>query len=275
MQARTSARWRWMAAFALLLSGHAHADPVRIAFPADSVDFAPAYVAERLGLFKQRQLDVKLIIFRGGAAVQEAMNAGAADLICYFGPAVALAVSKGAKEKFVMTVLAGAVGWNLHRQGGLARDDRQGARRQEGRHQHQGVDLGHGGAVDRGARRHLDPADPARRRARSRTALRPGRRHRVLGADDAARDPGRPGPLARRYRQGHAADLGQRLRRGTGDDGEAAGGAARHTGGDPRGGRLHEGEPRLDARLPQGVRQVRQRGAQCGALQAGGRADLR
>src|SRR5262245_10379410 len=98
----------------LLAAGNAtRADPVRIAFPADSVDFAPAYVAERLGFFKQRQLEVKLITFRGGAAVQEALNAGAADLICYFGPAVALAVSKGANEKFVMTALAGSAGWNL------------------------------------------------------------------------------------------------------------------------------------------------------------------
>jgi NitT/TauT family transport system substrate-binding protein len=102
-----------MLAFVMLAGSPARADPVRIAFPADSVDFAPAYVAERLGFFKQRNLDVKLITFRGGAAVQEALNAGATDLICYFGPAVALAVSKGAKEKFVMTALAGAVGWNL------------------------------------------------------------------------------------------------------------------------------------------------------------------
>jgi NitT/TauT family transport system substrate-binding protein len=98
---------------ALVAGGMAVAEPVRIAFPADSVDFAPAYAAERLGFFKERNLEVKLITFRGGAAVQEAMNAGAVDLICYFGPAVALAVSKGAKEKFVMTVLAGSAGWNL------------------------------------------------------------------------------------------------------------------------------------------------------------------
>ena len=102
-----------MLAFAMHASSAACADPVRIAFPADSVDFAPAYVAEKLGFFKQRNLEVKLITFRGGAAVQEALNAGAADLICYFGPAVALAVSKGAKEKFVMTTLAGGAGWHL------------------------------------------------------------------------------------------------------------------------------------------------------------------
>jgi ABC-type nitrate/sulfonate/bicarbonate transport system substrate-binding protein len=97
----------------MLASSLACADPVRIAFPADSVDFAPAYVAARLGFFKQRNLEVKLITFRGGAAVQEALNAGATDIICYFGPAVALAVSKGAKEKFVMTTLAGGTGWYL------------------------------------------------------------------------------------------------------------------------------------------------------------------
>jgi NitT/TauT family transport system substrate-binding protein len=103
-----------LASFVLLLAAQSvNAEPVRIGFPADSVDYAPAYAAERLSLFKQRNLEVKLITFRGGAAVQEALNAGAADIICYFGPAVALAVSKGAKEKFVMTALAGAVGWNL------------------------------------------------------------------------------------------------------------------------------------------------------------------
>ena len=86
-------------------------DPIRIAFPADSVDFTPAYVAQKIGLFKKSNLDVQISMFRGGAAVQEAMTAGAADLMSYFGPAVALAVSKGAKEKFVMAVLPGAAGW--------------------------------------------------------------------------------------------------------------------------------------------------------------------
>jgi NitT/TauT family transport system substrate-binding protein len=90
----------------------ASADPVRIALPAESVDFAPAYAAQKLGLFQKANLDVKLAVYRGGAAVQEAMSAGAADLMSYFGPAVALAVSKGAKEKFVLTILAGTYGWN-------------------------------------------------------------------------------------------------------------------------------------------------------------------
>jgi NitT/TauT family transport system substrate-binding protein len=92
-------------------AGACLAEPIRIAFPADSVDFSPAYVAQKLGLFKKSNLDVHIGLFRGGAAVQEAMSAGAADLMSYFGPAVALAVSKGAKEKFVMAVLPGAAGW--------------------------------------------------------------------------------------------------------------------------------------------------------------------
>jgi NitT/TauT family transport system substrate-binding protein len=93
-------------------AGTCLAEPVRIAFPADSVDFAPAYVAQKIGLFRKSNIEAQLTVFRGGAAVQEAMNAGAADLMSYFGPAVALAVSKGAKEKFVMAVLPGAAGWN-------------------------------------------------------------------------------------------------------------------------------------------------------------------
>jgi NitT/TauT family transport system substrate-binding protein len=91
----------------------AQADPVRIGFAAESLDYAPAFAAERLGLFKQHGLDVKLIVFRGGAAAQEAMSAGAADIIAYFAPAVALAASKGVREKMVGTVSAGHVGWNL------------------------------------------------------------------------------------------------------------------------------------------------------------------
>jgi NitT/TauT family transport system substrate-binding protein len=91
----------------------ATADPVRIGFAAESVDYAPAWAAEKLGLFKKAGVEVKLITFRGGAAAQEALSAGSADIIAYFAPAVALAVSKGVREKMVGTVGAGHVGWNL------------------------------------------------------------------------------------------------------------------------------------------------------------------
>ena len=108
---KTFAAFTSVLALAGIAVQSAVADPVRIAFPATSVDFAPAYVAEKIGLFKKANLDVKITVFRGGAAVQEAINADAADLISYFGPAVALAVSKGAKEKFVMAVLPATAGW--------------------------------------------------------------------------------------------------------------------------------------------------------------------
>lgn len=98
---------------ALVAASTATAEPVRIGFAAESVDYAPAWAAEKLGLFKKAGVEVKLITFRGGAAAQEALSAGAADIIAYFSPAVALAVSKGAKEKMVATVGAGHVGWNL------------------------------------------------------------------------------------------------------------------------------------------------------------------
>src|ERR1051325_935462 len=91
----------------------AQADPVRIGFAAESLDYAPAFAAERLGLFKKHGVEAKLIVFRGGAAAQEAMSAGAADIIAYFAPAVALANQKGVREKMVGTVSAGHVGWNL------------------------------------------------------------------------------------------------------------------------------------------------------------------
>jgi NitT/TauT family transport system substrate-binding protein len=93
--------------------GAAQADPVRIGFAAESLDYAPAFAAERLGLFKKHGVEAKLIVFRGGAAAQEAMGAGAADIIAYFAPAVALANSKGIREKMVGTVSAGHVAWNL------------------------------------------------------------------------------------------------------------------------------------------------------------------
>jgi NitT/TauT family transport system substrate-binding protein len=102
-----------IATFVAACGSAAQADPVRIGFAAESLDYAPAFAAERLGLFKKHGVEAKLIVFRGGAAAQEAMSAGAADIIAYFAPAVALANLKGVREKMVGTVSAGHVGWNL------------------------------------------------------------------------------------------------------------------------------------------------------------------
>ncbi len=99
---------------ALCLTTSSHAAEIKVGFATgDSVDYAPAFAAERLDLYKKAGLDVKLIAFRGGAAAQEALTAGSVDIITYFGPAVGLAVSKGTKEKMVGTIAAGSYGWNM------------------------------------------------------------------------------------------------------------------------------------------------------------------
>jgi NitT/TauT family transport system substrate-binding protein len=90
------------------------ADPVRIGFAVpDDVNVSPAYAARQLGYYKEAKLDVELTNFRGGAAAQEALSAGAIDIITYFAPGVGLAVSKGAKEKMVATATADSVGWHI------------------------------------------------------------------------------------------------------------------------------------------------------------------
>lgn len=100
--------------YAFLSGQQAQAAEIKIGFATgDSADYAPAFAAEQRDMFKKAGLDVKLIAFRGGAAAQEALSAGAVDIITYFGPAVGLAVSKGTHEKMVATIAAGNYGWNM------------------------------------------------------------------------------------------------------------------------------------------------------------------
>jgi NitT/TauT family transport system substrate-binding protein len=85
---------------------------VGLAVPNNTI-YAPFYAAEALGLFKQAGLKVELTIYRGGAASQEALTAGAADMITYFGGGAGLAVLKGAKEKVVAVLDPSPHGWYL------------------------------------------------------------------------------------------------------------------------------------------------------------------
>jgi len=89
-------------------------DLVRIglAVPNNAI-YAPFYAAEKLGLFKEASLKVELTIYRGGAASQEALSAGAADMITYFGGGAGLAILKGAKEKVVAALDPSPHGWYL------------------------------------------------------------------------------------------------------------------------------------------------------------------
>lgn len=91
----------------------AAAGDLRLGLVPENVFTSPAYAAEKLGYYKDAGLSVKFTIFRGGAAGQEALSAGQADVIDYFGPAIALAISKGAKERIVATNMPGHTGWNV------------------------------------------------------------------------------------------------------------------------------------------------------------------
>jgi NitT/TauT family transport system substrate-binding protein len=63
--------------------------------------FAPVYAADDLGYYKENGLTAEITAYRGGPAAQEALAAGAADIIDFFPPGVALAVKKGIKEKII------------------------------------------------------------------------------------------------------------------------------------------------------------------------------
>jgi NitT/TauT family transport system substrate-binding protein len=75
--------------------------------------YAPIYAAEELGYYKENGVKVEITAYRGGAAGQEALAAGAADIINFFPPGVALAVKKGIKEKIVGIGSATPVGWHI------------------------------------------------------------------------------------------------------------------------------------------------------------------
>src|ERR1700736_1665577 len=75
--------------------------------------FAPIYAADELGYFRDAGLKPEITAYRGGPAAQEALAAGAADIINFFPPGVALAVKKGIKEKVVAIGSARPAGWHI------------------------------------------------------------------------------------------------------------------------------------------------------------------
>src|SRR6202045_5281008 len=75
--------------------------------------FAPVYAAEELGYYKENGVTAEITAYRGGPAAQEALAAGAADIINFFPPGVALAVKKGIKEKIVGIGSARPDGWHI------------------------------------------------------------------------------------------------------------------------------------------------------------------
>jgi len=75
--------------------------------------YAPVYAAEELGYYKENDVKAEITAYRGGAAGQEALAAGAADMISFFPPGAALAVKKGIKERVVAIGSARPVGWHI------------------------------------------------------------------------------------------------------------------------------------------------------------------
>ena len=106
-----------VAAALVTLSGAATASAQELVRIGLAVPHNAAYVqfdaAETLGFYKEAGVKAELTLYRGGAASQEALSAGAADIITYFGAGVALAISKGAKEKIVAAIDPTPHGWQF------------------------------------------------------------------------------------------------------------------------------------------------------------------
>ncbi len=106
-----------VAAAALLLASHipvAAQELVRIGLAVpNNASYVQFYAADALGFYKDAGVKAEITVYRGGAASQEALSAGAADLITYFGAGVALAVSKGAREKIVAAIDPTPHGWQF------------------------------------------------------------------------------------------------------------------------------------------------------------------
>jgi NitT/TauT family transport system substrate-binding protein len=105
------------ATIGLLLAGAegAHAQTtIRIGLAVPNYGpFAPVYAADELGYYKENGVAAEITAYRGGPAAQEALAAGAADIINFFPPGVALATKKGIKEKIVGIGSARPDGWHI------------------------------------------------------------------------------------------------------------------------------------------------------------------
>ena len=124
-------------AIGALLASVSHADAqttVRIGLAVPNYGpYAPVYAAEELGYYKENGIKAEITAYRGGGAAQEALAAGAADMINFFPPGVALAVKKGIKEKIVGIGSATPLRLAHRGDGELAVPVDQGPRRQEDR----------------------------------------------------------------------------------------------------------------------------------------------
>lgn len=102
------------AVLATAMSGAQAAEKIRVAVASIAANFAPIYVAQELGYYKESDLEVEATVYRGGGPAQEALAAGAADIVTLSPMTVAVAVQKGIKEKLVAIAdPAGAAGFHF------------------------------------------------------------------------------------------------------------------------------------------------------------------
>lgn len=73
----------------------AHAEPVKIALPAATLESMPIYIAQTEGFFKKRGVEVDLITSRGGGEAMKAYIAGEVNIVATGFPEVGLMKSRG------------------------------------------------------------------------------------------------------------------------------------------------------------------------------------
>jgi NitT/TauT family transport system substrate-binding protein len=89
-------------------------EKVRIALPTSNYGpFVPIHVAQDLGYYKKNGVEVEMTSYRGGAAAQEGLVIGQADMVILSPGAVALGVKKGVKQKIVGVLATSASGWHI------------------------------------------------------------------------------------------------------------------------------------------------------------------
>ena len=76
-------------------------DPVRVGLAAVYPPYGITYAAQELGFYKDGGLDVEITSFSSGPVAQEALAAGAIDIITISPPGAAVAISKGVGERIV------------------------------------------------------------------------------------------------------------------------------------------------------------------------------
>jgi NitT/TauT family transport system substrate-binding protein len=102
--AEESAMKRWIVAvaFAQAAPGSLQAEPVKITIPAEIVDFAPYWIADQRGFFKEEGIDIEFIIM-GGQNATPALISGSTK----FSGSTSSAMSAALRGAALKTVLIG------------------------------------------------------------------------------------------------------------------------------------------------------------------------